>query len=182
MIRRMKRLANSFVVLFVLAGSLSAASASDRVLTGTKQTTVVETSIFVALNRARTTRGLPALKRSFVLRGIASRHSRDMAGKGFFAHESRDGTGFSDRVRSRYASAGFSTWAVGENLLYSSGTLDGSAALRAWLGSAPHRKNILDPDWREVGIGVTYTYSGAGVFGGRPTWIVTMDFGARDAR
>ena len=47
------------------------------------------------------------------------------------------------------------------------------------MGSPAHRKNMLDPNWREVGIASMHTSSAGGIFGGGPTWVVTMDFGVR---
>ena len=38
---------------------------------------------------------------------------------------------------------------------------------------------MLEPGWREVGIGSLHASSAGGQFGGEPTWVITMDFGAR---
>ena len=57
--------------------------------------------------------------------------------------------------------------------------MDADEAIQAWLDSPPHRENMLDPTWREVGIGSLHAASAGGTFGGGPTWVITMDFGAR---
>jgi uncharacterized protein YkwD len=45
--------------------------------------------------------------------------------------------------------------------------------------SPGHRKNILTPGWREIGISAVAVRSAPGVFGGRDVVIVTTDFGTR---
>jgi uncharacterized protein YkwD len=52
-----------------------------------------------------------------------------------------------------------------------------------WLKSPPHRKNLLDPAWREVGLGAYEAAVGTGAFAAAngPVVVVTMDFGSRGA-
>jgi uncharacterized protein YkwD len=119
------------------------------------------------------------LKLSRPLGGAALAHSRAMAVHGFFAHDSRDGTAFWERVRRYYGPGGYRSWSVGENLLWSSGTLDAKAALRMWMASPGHRKNILTARWREIGVSAVGVRSAPGVYGGRDVVIITTDFGVR---
>ena len=70
---------------------------------------------------------------------------------GFFAHESRDGSSFADRVRRYYRPRG-GTWSVGENLLWSTRGIDARRAVALWMQSPGHRQNILTPQWREIGL------------------------------
>jgi Uncharacterized protein with SCP/PR1 domains len=49
-----------------------------------------------------------------------------MAAKGYFEHESADGTAFWKRIQHWYGSSGFGFWSVGENLLWSSPDVDRS--------------------------------------------------------
>jgi uncharacterized protein YkwD len=102
-----------------------------------------------------------------------------MGTHGFFAHDSPDGSQFWKRVRRFYGPSGYETWSVGENLLWSSGRLDAAAALRLWMSSPGHRKNILTPRWREIGLSAVGVSSAPGVFGGRDVVIITTDFGVR---
>jgi uncharacterized protein YkwD len=51
--------------------------------------------------------------------------------------------------------------------------------LKLWLASPPHRANLLDPRWREVGLVAVHTARAPGVYANSPTTIVTADFGAR---
>jgi uncharacterized protein YkwD len=102
-----------------------------------------------------------------------------MGTHGFFAHDSRDGSEFWKRVRRFYGPDGYRTWSVGENLLWSSGRLNAAGALKLWMGSPGHRKNILTPRWREIGLSAVGVRAAPGVFGGRDVVIITTDFGVR---
>ncbi len=62
---------------------------------------------------------------------------------GFFAHESADGTPFSQRVRRYYGPQGYRIWSVGENLLWSSPGIGPARAVQLWLASPGHRENLL---------------------------------------
>ena len=98
---------------------------------------------------------------------------------GFFAHESADGSPFSDRLKRYYSPRGYATWSVGENLLFSTADIDAAAAIRAWLDSPSHRHNLLSPGWREVGISAQRSDAAGGTFDGESTWVITTDFGVR---
>jgi uncharacterized protein YkwD len=65
---------------------------------------------------------------------------------------------------------------MAENLAYGSGS-DGSPRriMRAWMHSDGHRYNILDPQLRQIGIGVH-----VGIWKGhKHTSMYTVDFGAK---
>ena len=98
---------------------------------------------------------------------------------GFFDHDSRDGSEFWKRVERFYSPEGYRSWSVGENLLWSSGHLSAPAALKLWMGSPGHRKNILTARWREIGLSALTVRSAPGVYGGRDVVIITTDFGVR---
>ena len=59
------------------------------------------------------------------------------------------------------------SWSVGENLLWSSPGIDGARALKLWLASPEHRKNLLDPSWREIGVPPCMSAHAPGVYHGR---------------
>jgi hypothetical protein len=73
----------------------------------------------------------------------------------YFAHEGRDGSQPAERIRdSGYLSAG-GQWRIGENLAWGTGELaTPKAIMAAWMASAGHRANILQPAYREIGFGV----------------------------
>jgi uncharacterized protein YkwD len=170
------------LLLLCAVSAASAATSATRGGTASTRLTSLEERILVELNHTRRTAGLRPLARSSGLTSAALLHSRAMVQYGFFAHESRDGSSFERRVQTRYTPRGWGRWSVGENLLFSSGALSAAAAVRAWLDSPPHRRNMLSAAWREVGIGAVFSPAAAGVFRGGPTWVVTMDFGARTGR
>jgi uncharacterized protein YkwD len=139
----------------------------------------LEGSVVARMNAVRRSHGLRVLRMSRRLRTAAVFHSKDMGRRGYFEHDSLTGTSFWRRIERFYPSRGFSFWTVGENLLWGSDTYDATFAVREWMESPPHRRNILSRDWREVGIGAVFFGRGPGEFGGRPVTIVTADFGSR---
>lgn len=153
-----------------------AASTTARSLT---QSATLESAILVELNAVRRAHGLRPLRASKPLAAAAVAHSRAMALHGFFRHHSRDGSVFWKRVQRYYGPRGYASWSVGENLLWSTTGLDAKRALELWMESPGHRKNILTPRWREVGLAAVVAPAAPGVFGGRDVVIVTTDFGVR---
>ena len=138
----------------------------------------LESQVLGELNAVRRSHGLVPVRLSRELSAAADSHSRAMGKFGFFQHESRDGSAFWKRVQ-RFYGAGAGTWSVGENLLWSSGGVDASRALKLWMASPAHRANILTARWREVGLSAVTVSGAPGVFGGRDVVIITNDFGVR---
>ena len=167
------------LVLTLAVGTSTSTAATPAPTRSLTTVATLETQVLVELNAVRRRHGLVPLKLSRPLDTAALAHSRAMGVHGFFAHDSRDGTAFWERVRRYYGPGARGAWSVGENLLWSSGTLDAKAALRLWMASPGHRKNILTARWREVGISALGVRSAPGVFGGRDVVIVTTDFGVR---
>lgn len=67
----------------------------------------------------------------------------------YFSHTRPDGSSFHTVMRNPYQMAG-------ENL--SAGRPTAKATVDAWMDSPGHRENILNPDYRELGVG--YIYAG----------------------
>ena len=107
------------------------------------------------VNGERADRGLAALTANTKLNGVATAYARDLVEGSFFSHTGRDGSSSLDRVRrSGYLTAG-AGYIVGENLAWGTGVLATPAAImQAWMNSPGHRKNVLNPDYRELGIGI----------------------------
>ena len=103
-------------------------------------------SITGLLNAQRSSRGLSGLSEDARLSQAAAAHARDMATNGYFSHTSLDGTTFDQRARR----AGYSCIAA-ENI--AEGQRTEAAVMSAWMNSAGHRANILNPRYREFGIG-----------------------------
>ena len=139
----------------------------------------LESGVLAEVNSYRRSHGLVPLRLSSRLTAAAGAHSRAMATKGFFAHESADGTAFWKRVQRYYPSRRFRTWSVGETLLWSSPGVDAAGALRMWVNSPPHRRVLLNGRWREVGLSAVHVKVAPGVFNGLEVTVVTADFGVR---
>ena len=107
------------------------------------------------VNGERADRGLAALSVNAKLDGVATAYARDLVEGSYFSHTGRDGSSSLERVRrSGYLTAG-AGYVVGENLAWGTGVLATPAAItRAWMNSPGHRQNILNPDYRELGIGI----------------------------
>lgn len=105
------------------------------------------------INEARATYGRPPLQRSAVLTRPARQHSAFVARTGEMAHEGPDGRPFYVRLYR----AGFPrTKAVAETLGMVGGcrTAVSAQIVHMWLESPPHRRILLSPRYRVVGVGV----------------------------
>jgi uncharacterized protein YkwD len=140
---------------------------------------VLEQGVLTKLNALRRQKGLVPLRRSPGLAAAASQHSSEMANRGYFGHNSADGSSFDRRIAHFYPRGRRRYWAVGENLLWSTSEVDAAGALDIWLNSPEHRRIILSARWREFGLGAVQVASAPGVYSGRAVRIVTADFGVR---
>jgi uncharacterized protein YkwD len=160
------------VLLLPQAGSAGRNSSVKRV-------TSLDSALLVQVNAFRVARGLAPLRVSPFLAAAARVHSTQMARLGYFSHNSANGSAFSTRIATYYPARGYHSWTVGENLLWASPDVGAARALKLWLASPPHRANLLNPRWREVGFASVHASRAPGVYGNAPTTIITSDFGAR---
>lgn len=185
MLREMRRrsLVLCALVLLVVLAAFVPATATAKPGASGQRDAALEQGILREVNRVRAARGLRALTLSTPLQSAATFQSRDMIERGYFDHDQPGGVSFGERLRRFYPVVGSGHWSVGENLLWSTQGIGAAAALRLWLASPPHRRNIFDPTWRDAGVGafVSPTASGAFSAAGGPVVVVTMDFGARSA-
>ncbi|MFC7590177.1 CAP domain-containing protein [Nonomuraea antimicrobica] len=114
-------------------------------------------------NDARSQRGCGPLRVDGGLTRSARTHSLEMARAGQLSHNSPDGSSPWDRMER----AGY-RWGAAENIGAGYSTAD--EAVRGWMDSPDHRKNILDCRLKAIGVGVA---SGPG----GPWW--TQDFGTQ---
>ena len=176
----MKRVIAMLGLMLALTGALAGtARAADATPASVERMQALDGAILTELNATRAAHGLRPLTVSPQLEEAAVAHSREMLDGGFFAHDSPGGASFVQRLKRFYTPSGYSSWSAGENLIYNSAAMDANEAIQVWLDSPPHRQNMLDPTWREVGIGSLHAASAGGAFGGDPTWVITMDFGTR---
>ena len=85
--------------------------------------------------------------------------------KNYWSHTSSDGRQFWSFIDA----AGYSYLAAGENL--AKGYLDAQSLTSGWMANEGHRNNILNPIYKEVGIGIA-----DGVFEGYQTKLVVAHF------
>lgn len=172
-----RRIFAALASILVVLVAPTAGSATPRATT--TPVTQLQATLLGQVNALRTAHGLTQLRLSPALSAAASGHSTEMARRGYFSHNSANGGSFSSRIGRFYPSRGFRSWTVGENLLWGAPNIGALRAFKLWLGSPPHRANLLSPAWREIGLAAVHSTSAPGLFGGRPTTVVTADFGAR---
>jgi uncharacterized protein YkwD len=163
------------IVLTLVAPSAGSADTHGAMAPATQ----LQTKLLDQVNTLRTGHSLARLRLSPALTAAANAHSSEMARVGYFSHNSANGASFFSRIGQFYPQRGFHSWTVGENLLWGAPDIGALRAFKLWLNSPPHRANLLSPRWREIGIGATHSTSAPGMYGGRPTTVVTADFGAR---
>jgi uncharacterized protein YkwD len=146
---------------------------------GTQQQTALVVTLIREINDLRLARGLKPFTTSAKLSAAAAQHTREMGAEGYFEHNSRDSTAFWKRIERWYPSKGWSSWSVGENLVYSSPDLTAGETVDLWMNSPPHRANLLNRTWREIGISAIHFEQAPGEYAGQPVTIVTADFGTR---
>jgi uncharacterized protein YkwD len=175
-----RRAAAILVVVCLSLAIVGAATASPAHPTGQRVAlSSLEQGVLADLNAIRVQHHLVPLRLSTALTTSAREHSQEMASKGYFAHESADGSPFWKRIKLAYPQSSAGYWSVGENLLWSSPGVDPSGALTMWMKSPEHRANILSPSWREIGISALHADAAPGAFQGLDVTIVTTDFGVR---
>lgn len=118
-------------------------------------------------NIQRSANGLSVLTENASLNGAALAKGQDMLAKGYWAHFAPDGTS----PWSFFLKFGYKYKYAGENLARD--FQDASSAVNAWMNSPSHRENILNPNYREIGIGVV-----EGSLSGADTTIIVQFFGA----
>jgi uncharacterized protein YkwD len=82
-----------------------------------------------------------------------------MAEYSFFSHKGLDSKMVSDRADE----LGSRQWrAIGENIAFNRGFQDPiSKAVDLWLDSPSHRRNLLDPNWKESAVGIAVAGDGS---------------------
>jgi uncharacterized protein YkwD len=143
----------------------------------------LEQGILREVNHVRVDHGLHPLVLSRGLRAAAAFQSRALLAQGVFDHDSPAAGSFAERLRRFYPVGSARAWSVGENLLWSSGGIDATEAVKLWLESPEHRRILLDPSWREFGTGAFGAPSAPGVYASvGAVVVVTIDFGSRTTR
>jgi len=117
-------------------------------------------------NAQRAANGLNALTENSSLNSAAIAKGNDMIAKGYWAHFAPDGTS----PWTFFTSFGYKYQYAGENLARDFS--DAPSAVNAWMNSPTHKENILNPHYREIGIGVV-----EGSLAGANTTVIVQFFG-----
>lgn len=147
----------------ILLGSLLAFALAPATAAGS----TTASNLLTAMNEARADHGLAPLRMNAQLRRAALQHSLRAIRRNVFTH-----AGLVPRLQRNGVQGPY----VGENLAWGVGSSSRAAHIvSSWLRSPSHRRNLLDPRFRLVGLGVA-----KGSFNGYShATVVTADFAGR---
>jgi uncharacterized protein YkwD len=134
-------------------------------------TSAQERTMLCLVNQARAQRGLDPLGAPRSLARASARKSADILRCDEFSHEAcgREFTYWIER-------SGYEGCRMGENIAYGGGSLATPRSIfRMWMNSAGHRRNILDPSFEDIGIGLQV----GELEGNRGAHVWTQQFGSR---
>lgn len=172
MTQRWPRLVATTVLLFaLLAGAYVAKEIIFSGAATTSQRTVaraIEARVVVLINQRRVANGLRPVVVDARLAALALGHSQEMAAQQYFAHDSpTGGLTFEQRTGRLHRTL------TAENIAWGTGPYGNAVGLvTLWMHSPEHRRIILTPGLRRVGVGLVI-----GVFEGQhDAHIATADF------
>jgi uncharacterized protein YkwD len=113
----------------------------------TAQTPSFQQQILQLVNAERKKVNAPPLTLNSKLNQAAQNHTNDMVAKRYFSHTSPSGSTMVSRVKA----VGYSYRTIGENI--AAGKASANDTMIQWMNSAGHRKNILNPSFKELGVG-----------------------------
>ena len=144
---------NLLGLLAAFAAAASAGGAAPAVAAAACAGTAEDATLCL-INDERRARGRAVLDSHPRLALAARRHSADMVEREFFSHVSPGGSTLADRLR-RTGYLGSCAWSAGETLAWGFGDERTPASrVAAWMRSRPHRRVLLNPRYRDAGIGV----------------------------
>jgi uncharacterized protein YkwD len=142
----------------------------------------LEKKVHALINKERQKHGLKPLAWDDALAQIARKHSRDMARRNYFSHDSPEGQGFFERYEKEGYTCGVQAGRtihqgaenIFQNNLYDSVIMVSGqeyydwnsedriaeTTVAGWMMSPGHRKNILTPHWGKEGIGISISSHG----------------------
>ena len=128
------------------------------------------------INKQRAAHGLASVHTNQALKKAAGQFSHAMVAENFFGHVTPAGVDLLHRLRAvgyLHPNHGFT---IGENIAAAGGSLATPAAVvTSWMNSLEHRANILNPSFKDTGIGVVAALPA--VVGSGPGATYTQDFG-----
>jgi len=154
----------------IQSGVLQAAAANPTGNVLSYSTSMSRSGLLTYTNKARNSNGVASLKTNSKLAAAAQAKAVDMANKNYWSHYTPSGNPPWIFVTAQ----GYAYQKLGENL--AAGFADENSTINGWMASPPHRENLLDSKFTEVGFGFAnnpnYTSAGGG-----PMTIVVAFYG-----
>jgi uncharacterized protein YkwD len=142
-------------------GQVRITSGASSRSSGVQHPKELERRIFQLTNEARRKHGLPSLDSDKDLAVKAREKSDDMLNNNYFSHTSPEGKTLKDRVQEEKPASFRTISRAGENI-YMGSRFDYAVDVKTqarmivdgWMTSPGHRRNILDPNYSRMGVGV----------------------------
>jgi|GEM_PF-816628 len=129
---------------------------------------LLKQNVIQLTNEARTQEGETPLSENTALDQAAQSKLEDMFNQNYWDHVAPNGKQAWDFINS----TDYQYVYAGENL--ARGFLDAKSSMNAWMNSPSHRKNILNSDYRDIGIAAGY-----GKINDKPTVLIVQIFGTQ---
>lgn len=132
---------------------------------------ITSNMVILLVNKARSAANITALKKNDLLQQAAEEKAQDMIDNNYFAHVSPQKKSpwyWIEKNEYDYTYAG-------ENLAIN--FTNSEDQQKAWMDSPLHKKNILNPNYDEIGVAVK-----RGVVEGKETTVVVQMFGAQSGK
>jgi uncharacterized protein YkwD len=113
----------------------------------------LEEQLFIEINNIRKENNLQELNKNSELQKAAKLKTIDMVDGKYFAHISPSNRKWSDFIKEQ----GYNYMYAGENL--AKDYENSREIISAWIESPSHRENILNPDYSDTGIAVSFNRS-----------------------
>jgi uncharacterized protein YkwD len=157
-------LAAALLVAPLPAATSAPAGDADRVASHhSVRVVTLKDKVIRLVNNKRAAHGCGAVEKNGALGRAAQRHTKRMADANTLSHQLAGEAYFATRIRR----AGYHGSPVGENIAF--GPTTAAGVMRAWMHSAPHRRNILKCAYTHIGVGFARSAAGAAYW--------TQDFG-----
>lgn len=136
------------MALYTFLFAIPEADHFSRETTGLRDLAAVRREMLAQVNAIRKRHGLRALTADAQLDRAAQGHAEDMLRRAYFAHGSPSG----ETARERIRATGYTYRTIGENIAFGQTSVE--EVVETWMDSPGHRKNILNKDFAELGVGL----------------------------
>lgn len=154
-----------------VSDSVPQSSGTAPTVSSTSGTALTVKGIISATNTERSKHGAGTVTESNRLNASALVKAADILKRQYFEHVAPDGTTVSKLVGDQV----YEYIKIGENLALGD-FMNDADVVTAWMNSPGHRANILDEQFKEIGIGIAY-----GTYRGRTVYVVVQHFGRPQA-